>query len=748
MATRKRKVVAQETDRGSRSASRRSSGAPQPKRLSAAPAKKSSKASAKTISQLCVDTGSEFCADDAEDAIADAVLKKNGGGFVTLAPGVRGDFATRNAVQKVVSVLLSICGDFAKVTKRTNLKAVQDDIEVDLAPATSDLYDLILEEVIARNESNEMPEKFFADVLRNIDCAKKGILGAVATADWEHRTFDTSLQQLGDSQATTDRVIFLGYYTLLYYMPLVFLGLTLEYTRKVSAPVHEAAAHVPLQGAAAAPALPLETPPEDVAGAPPSGEPVVHGPLQGAAAAPASLLEASLDESLPMWKHTNFHSVLEEDTAYWQLARQVSALQSTAPDEVDMGVFLSVASNLKPKLCPFKHLGGRPASAAGGGDLYCMPWSSAVPGSDQGGDANTTRFTCEDTSLYFGAAKELSVDMFPKTVSFTAYSALCRTSKPRQTVALGTLLRLIDLGLVRVGALLRDESNVAGTIFDQWLVLVVDLNLQAFVVNIGALSDPNRSSDGNTQVSLAAELGIAWQQLHASDELSSTAAKSKALEEMKAASTRFLMGLQEGTTTFNDENCGIAKKSPGWSEYTGPTSAVGACYRGFGAAKVLKLAKSAPPRRIVAEAWTLEPEEKKRRVAKPVRLGDDDPKGSPKEARKATGTTRKKRASKRPREDESEEGEGEEEVEAGPIAPKKSIRKAANRAKNDGPDGGVAGFDLDEEFKRRDAAVAQAAASTAAAQKLAAETASAQMALATENGRLKGESDSRERELK
>ena len=132
-----------------------------------------------------------------------------------------------------------------------------------------------------------------------------------------------------------------------------------------------------------------------------------------------------------------------------------------------------------------------------------------------------------------------------------------------------------------------------------------------------------------------------------------------------------------------------------------------------------------------------------------MRLGDGDPKASPKEARTTTGTTRNKRASKKPREDESEEeGEGEEEVEARPIAPKKSTRKAANRSKYDGPDGGVAGFDFDEEFKRRDAAVAQAAASTAAAQKLAAETASAQMALATENGRLKGERDSRERELR
>ena len=73
MDTRKRKQAVQETDRGSRSASRRMSGAPQPKRLSAAPSKKSSKATVKTINQLSVDTGSKFCADDAEDAIADAV---------------------------------------------------------------------------------------------------------------------------------------------------------------------------------------------------------------------------------------------------------------------------------------------------------------------------------------------------------------------------------------------------------------------------------------------------------------------------------------------------------------------------------------------------------------------------------------------------------------------------------------------------------------------------------------------------
>ena len=159
------------------------------------------------------------------------VLKKDGGGFVWLAEGIRGDFAKRNAVEKVVSALLAFCGEFANVSHRTTLKDVQEDVETELSPASHDLYDLIRQKVIARNESNEIPEKFFADILRNIDCAKKGLLGAVATTDWSHTPFDTSLQQLGDAQATRDRVIFLGYYTLLYYMPLVFLGLTLEYTR-------------------------------------------------------------------------------------------------------------------------------------------------------------------------------------------------------------------------------------------------------------------------------------------------------------------------------------------------------------------------------------------------------------------------------------------------------------------------------------------------------------------------------------
>ena len=71
---------------------------------------------------------------------------------------------------------------------------------------------------------------------------------------------------------------------------------------------------------------------------------------------------------------------------------------------------------------------------------------------------------------------------------------------------------------------------------------------------------------------------------------------------------------------MNDANCGIGKKAPGWTAFTGPNSPVGGCYRGFGAAKVSKMAKIARPARVVPASWTLEPDEKKRRPTKPERL--------------------------------------------------------------------------------------------------------------------------------